>query len=489
MGILSIRWRLTLWYGAVLALVLAVFGTSVYLMMRHALLARAGTGLLMESAEVEQEIERAKDSELLSTWLERRFAHHPGFDIQVATPQGECMFRSERIRTTGLPVPDSSPAPGGTFFASSDLPRGRFHISNRGVDGPNGPLVVQVAAPLAQNDHELGELLAILWLAGPLALAVALLGGYFMARRALEPVDRMTVEAGAITAAHLDRRLQVGKHGDELDRLAVTLNGMIARLERSFEETRRFIADAAHELRTPLAVIHNAAEVALSSPREADEYRRFLEDILEEEERLKRLAEQLLYLCREDAGLTPVSRQPVRLDAIVCQAVEPMGELASAHGIALSAGELSPCQVLGDADGLRRLLFNLLDNAIKYTPRGGSIEVRCNCNGESATLTVSDSGIGIPPEHIPRVFERFYRVDPARSRDGGGIGLGLAICRVVVETHGGAIRLESTEDQGTRVVVHLPVLQRGAPAESDGPPKGKEIKTKPPERTNGRGSS
>ena len=326
MGILSIRWRLTLWYGAVLALVLTIFGGSVYLMMRHALKDRAGAGLLMESAEVEQEIGRAKNAELLSTWLERRFAHHPGFDIQVTTPQGEHVFRSERIRDSGLPVPSSPPAPGQTLFLDRNLDRGRFHISNRGVAGPNGPLVVQVAAPLAQNDQELGELLAVLWLAGPLALASALVGGYFLARRALAPVDRMTAEAGAITAVHLDRRLQVGKHGDELDRLALTLNGMIARLERSFEETRRFTADAAHELRTPLAVIHNAAEVALSSPHEADQYRRFLEDILEEEERMKRLTEQLLFLCREDAGLLPevALPRPSRLTAIPASSRRPV---------------------------------------------------------------------------------------------------------------------------------------------------------------------
>jgi heavy metal sensor kinase len=485
MGILSIRWRLTLWYGAVLALVLTIFGISVYLMMRHALTARISAGLLMESAEVEQEIERAKDPQLLRTWLERRFTNHPGFDIQVTSPQGERVFRSERIRDVGLPVVAEPPGIGQTLLVDRKLAKGRFHISNRGVRGPDGPLVVQVAAPLTQNDHELAELLTVLWIAGPLALVGALLGGYFLAQRALEPVDRMTTEASEITASRLDRRLKVGKQGDELDRLALTLNEMIARLERSFDETRRFTADAAHELRTPLAVIHNAAEVALSSPREVEEYRRFLEDILEEEERLKRLSEQLLFLCREDAMLMPQVRQPTRLDAIVRQAAEPMSELAAANGLTLSLTTLSPCSISGDPDGLRRMMFNLLDNAIKYTPAGGSVQVECEALGEFARLTVADTGIGIPSNHIPHIFERFYRVDPARSRDAGGIGLGLAICRVIVENHGGTIRLESTEGQGTKVVVTFPVFDPGNhPVGLDGQPKLRPVESESRHRNN-----
>jgi heavy metal sensor kinase len=269
----------------------------------------------------------------------------------------------------------------------------------------------------------------------------------------------MTAEAGTITAAHLDRRLPVGTHGDELDRLSQTLNGMIARLERSFEETRRFTADAAHELRTPLAVIHNAAEVALSGPHEPDENRGFFEDILEEEERLKRLAEQLLFLCREDAGLLPEVREPISLETIVRQAAEPMGELASENGLTLTIGNLSTCQVSGDPDSLRRLLFNLLDNSIKYTPRGGRVEVQCETQNGCADLIVTDTGIGIPSEHIPHIFERFYRVDPARSREAGGTGLGLSICRVIAQSHGGTIRLESNAGQGTRVIVTLPLLR------------------------------
>ena len=191
-------------------------------------------------------------------------------------------------------------------------------------------------------------------------------------RKALAPVDRMVHTADQITATRLDRRIDVTKTDDELGRLARTLNGMIARLERSFEEVRRFTADAAHELRTPIAVLRNEAEVALRKPREPEQYRRVLEDQLEELERLSRLAERLLFLCREDAGLVPMSRELVRLDKVVEDAAEHMRVVAEEKGVRLEADRVVPCQVKGDEDHLRRLLYNLLDNAIKFTPATGN---------------------------------------------------------------------------------------------------------------------
>jgi signal transduction histidine kinase len=313
-GRLSVRWHLTLWYGAALTSILAVFGASVYLMMRHSLLARTGSGMLMESTEVAEEVARSRDRTTLGTWLERWFARHPGYDIQVSTPGGQVLFRSERIKREALPRPSDPPATGRPTFESFEGRAGHTRLLSRVVPGPDGPLVLQVAAPLAADDHELGELLTVMLLAGPLALASALGGGYLLARRALAPVDRMAAE---ITANRLDRRLDVPNPGDELGRVGSTLNGMIARLERSFEETRRFTADAAHELRTPLAVLRNVAEVALRSEREPEHYRRVLGDVLEEVERLTRLAEQLLFLCREDAGLVPLVMSEMRLDDLV----------------------------------------------------------------------------------------------------------------------------------------------------------------------------
>jgi two-component system, OmpR family, heavy metal sensor histidine kinase CusS len=456
MSRLSIRWRLTLWYGAVLATVLTVFGASVYLMMRHALLARTGTGMVMESTEVAEEVARSRDSATLGTWLERRFARHPGYDIQVSSLGGEALFRSERVKTNGLPRPSESPATEQPTFESFAGQSGHARLLNQVVPGPDGSLILQIAAPLAADDHELIELLTVMLLAGPLALALALGGGYLLARRALAPVDRMAAEADQITASHLDRRLEVINPDDELGRLGATLNGMITRLERSFDEIRRFTADAAHELRTPLTVMRNVVEVALRSPREPEQYRRVLGDVLEEVERLTRLAEQLLFLCREDAGLVPLAMKVVLLDELVRDAVEHMSVVAEAKGLTLEGGDLASCPIRADPDQLRRLTFNLLDNAIKFTPVGGTIRIGLERSEGQACLSIADSGVGIPAEHIPHLFDRFYRVDPARGQETEGTGLGLAICRSIAEAHGGQVRIESVVGRGTRATFVMP---------------------------------
>jgi heavy metal sensor kinase len=456
MSRLSIRWRLTLWYGAVLATALTVCGMSVYLMMRHALLARTGSGMNMEATEVAEEVARARDRSNLGTWLQRRFARHPGYDIQVSTPQGEAIFRSDRIREAGLPRPSDPPVSGQPTFESFGGRTGHERLLSRVVPGPDGPLILQVAAPLAADDHELGELLTVMLLAGPLALALALGGGYLLACRALSPVDRLAADADQITATRLDKRLDIPNADDELGRLAATLNRMIGRLEGSFEEIRRFTADAAHELRTPLTVMRNAAEVALGSPRQPEHYRRVLGDMLEEVDRLTRLAEQLLFLSREDAGLMPLSATTIRLDDLVRTAVEHMRVVAEAKGLSLECSQLAACLIPGDADRLRRLLFNLLDNAIKFTPSGGTVSVTLERSDSTARVLVEDAGIGIPAEHLPHVFERFYRVDPARGQDTDGTGLGLAIGRAIAQAHRGSLEIESKVGVGTRAILTLP---------------------------------
>jgi two-component system, OmpR family, heavy metal sensor histidine kinase CusS len=428
----------------------------------------------MESVEVAEEVARTASQPLLGSGLGRRFARHPGYDIQVSDPGGDPLFRSDRIKDGGLPRPTSLDT---GQVAYEDFHRGRvgrFRLLSRVIPGPGGPLVLQIAASSEGDDEELRELMAALAIAGPLALALAIGGGYLLARKALAPVDRMAAEADQITATRLDRRLEVPNPGDELGRLAGTLNGMMARLERSFEEIRRFTADAAHELRTPLAVMRNAVEVALRSPRDPEDYRRVLGDVLEEIERLTRLAEQLLFLCREDAGLVPLALRQVRLEGLVRETTEHMMAVADAKGVMLSCGALAPVTIRGDLDQIRRLLFNLLDNAIKFTPAGGTVGVRLGLSDGLARVEIADTGAGIAAEHLPHVFERFYRVDPARASEAEGVGLGLSICRSIAEAHGGEIRVESAAGRGTRAILTFPASTPEAASTRGGDSKAAE---------------
>jgi heavy metal sensor kinase len=455
---------MTLWYGAVLATVIAVFGISVYLMMAHRLRTRLDAGLAQELSGLMEEVEEAKNHARLQERLRRKFSRHEVYDYQVTSIDGEIIFRSERLEPHPLPVPsvpgslkrlDFESVPLGTQGMAIEK-LGRVRVSSELVPGPDSTVVIQAATSLAPDDHELSELLLILLLAGPLSVGAALGGGYLLARKALAPVDRMVASASEITARGLDKRLEVANQDDELGRLARTLNEMIARLEHSFEEIRRFTADAAHELRTPLAVLRSEAEVALRGPREPEQYRQAIEAMLDEVVRLARLAEQLLFLCREDAGLVPHLREPIQIDEVLHEVAEHMRAVAAEKGLALDAETIAPCRVIGDEDQLRRLLINLVENAIKFT-HTGSIAVRGEPGDGRFRVVVSDTGIGIPAEHLPHVFKRFYRVDPARGREATeGIGLGLAICRSIVEAHGGRIDVESNVGRGTQVTFTLP---------------------------------
>jgi heavy metal sensor kinase len=463
---LSIRWRLTAWYGTVLSAILAGFSVAVYLLMRHHLLALSDAALREEMAELSDEVGRAGSLSELPGWLGLRFARIDGYACQVSSLGGEPLFRSAGLGPAGLPSPAAPPearsGPEAEEVTIDGL--GPVRLASRVVPGPSGPLRVQVAATLAPNRQALRELVAVLVMVGPLALACTLGGGYWLARKALGPIDRMAATAAEITSSRLDRRLEEAGAQDELGGLARTFNAMIERLQRSFEEVRRFTADAAHELRTPLAAMRTEAEVALRSPRSPERDGRVLENLLEEMERLTRLVSQLLFLCREDAGLGAGDVRPVRLDHLVCEVGEHMQVAAQEKGVGLHLDLPGHCPVRGDADRLRQLVFNLLDNAIKYTPPGGTVAVRGESTDGQVRVTVADTGIGIPADHLPQVFDRFYRVDPSRGPEAEGSGLGLAICRSIAEAHGGRLGIDSDLGSGTRVTLVLPSRR-----EEDGP--------------------
>jgi heavy metal sensor kinase len=279
--------------------------------------------------------------------------------------------------------------------------------------------------------------------------------GYVLARKALAPMERLRRSTKEITAERLDRRLPVVNPHDELGLLTDTFNAMIGRLERSFAEIRRFTADASHELRTPLTAIHTEAEVALAKPLSLAEHQQLLGSILEECSRLTRLTDQLLALAREDARAARQTQESVNLGTLVGDVAETMRPLAEAKEIRLRVDLNGVAWVSGDAARLREVFFNLLDNGIKYTPEGGEVELRIGHNGPEAVVTVRDTGIGIAAEHLPYVFDRFYRVDKSRSRAEGGTGLGLSIAQSIIVAHGGRIELASIPGQGTICTVRL----------------------------------
>ena len=315
--------------------------------------------------------------------------------------------------------------------------------------------LIQVAASLEPVETARSRFLFILLGLAPLALLVAGVGGWFLARRALAPVDAMVDAARRIEAEDLSRRIEATGTQDELGRLAAVLNDMLGRLERSFAAVSQFSADAAHELRTPLTILKGEIEVALRSSPAAEEYRRVLTSCLEEVDRLSALVEDLLFLARSEGGSVRVTQAPVNLAEIVAEAAPALQALADTAGVILSIPPSAPAQVRGNASMLFRLIFNLGENAIKYTPAGGCVTITLTQSGNEVGLEVRDTGPGIPPEDLPHIFDRFYRADRARGR--GGVGLGLALVRSIVSLHGGDITAHSTPGLGSRFRVVLPL--------------------------------
>lgn len=291
--------------------------------------------------------------------------------------------------------------------------------------------------------------------AGAAVLGVGLGGGWFLAGRALRPVEEISAAASRISAGRLSERIDVTETESELGRLAAVLNSTFARLESSFAQQQQFTADASHELRTPIAVIIAEAQMALARERAAGEYRGSLETCLDAAQQMRRLAGSLLELARYDGGQESIDRQPLDLAELVRSCVDLITPLARERGLSVSA-ELSTARVSGDADRLMQVVTNLLTNAIAYNRPGGTIRVATRPMAGAAVVEVADSGIGISAEDLPHVFERFYRVEKARSRSEGHHGLGLAITRAVVEAHGGTIEVASTAGVGSTFTVRLP---------------------------------
>jgi len=324
---------------------------------------------------------------------------------------------------------------------------------------------VEVGVPLAPVSTMLGHLFVQLSFGLPVALAIAILGGYFLVKRSLRPVEEIAHKAEQITHHNLSERLPVSRTGDEVERLSISLNHMISRIEDALQNSKRFVADASHELRTPLTVLRGELENLGRDLRLDKATRDMIGSMLEEVERLTDIVEGLVALSRLDAGEAKMEWVQVDLAELTATTADQMNLLAEDKGIKVQCSPVQKVIVEGDRSRLKQVVVNLLDNAIKYTPGGGSIQLNVSRQNGHAILDVTDSGIGIPADAVPHVFDRFFRVDKARTRNEGGAGIGLSIVKSICSAHGAELEVESAIGKGSRFRVKLPLAQ--SPKHSD----------------------
>jgi len=326
------------------------------------------------------------------------------------------------------------------------------------VTCPFGPLRILACTSLRPMLSEIRTLETVALVLLPTAFLAATTVGYVLAGRALAPVTAICDVANSVTIDHLDRRISVVNPHDELGVLAETVNGLIRRLQQAVSEIQRFTADASHEIRTPLAALKLEAELALRTDRSPEEYRAALQVIDAEAGQLCRLADQLMTLSREDAGVVHRPLNCLAVNEVLEDVLQQLQPIASSRNITLQTQFSGGCETFGDEVRLRQVFFNLLENALKFTAPGGQVRVSCMSTGTHIYCAIHDTGSGIPERHLPHIFRRFYRADPARSSELGGTGLGLAIALRIIEAHNGTINVRSQINVGTEFTVTLPVL-------------------------------
>jgi heavy metal sensor kinase len=337
-----------------------------------------------------------------------------------------------------------------------------YRLVQERLDEPGIPAkFVRVGSSLAPVEEDLSLLTRTLVAVGLLITLLAPLGGYWLSGRAIQPLAKIIQQTSTMKPENLGERLPLRGSGDELDQLSLTINGLLDRIGAYLSQKRDYLANAAHELRSPLTAIRGVVEVALTSERTTPEYIELLNEIMEESTSLGVLVNQLLLLAESDAGRLALSAQPIPLDQVVKKSVNMFEGVAESQGIALQAPELATVKVSGDESRLRQLINNLLDNAIKFTPPGGAVTVSLHRDNGQARLRVADTGSGIPAQELPRIFERFYRGDKSRQHADGrrGTGLGLAICQAIVTGHHGTINVESAPGKGSTFTVALPAAE------------------------------
>lgn len=460
----TLRGRLVLWYTGILSAMLALLGATSLMMLDHSLRQNIDDSLNSVARAIAESVRRPsfyppslEDTleSMLGPELAERF-------FQLLDPFGRPDPRIAPLGRRRLPLSAEALRNAERGEATMETVELRpkadqsFRLLTWPVVRNNATVnIVQVAMSLENVEATRSRFLLVLLILAPVALAGAALGGWFLARRALSPVDAMVEAARRIEAEDLTKRIPAGSSDDELGRLAAVLNDMLARLEQSFDTVRRFSADAAHELRTPLTILKGEIEVALSSSQAPAEIRQTLGSCLEEVERLNSLVEDLLLMARMEGNALSAAPTPVNLAQVLEDVAPALSELAARAGNNCTVAAHPPVWIEGYDSLLFRLVFNLAENAIKYTPAGGKIDVALRQHNGAAVLAVRDNGPGIAADALEHIFDRFYRSDPAR--EGDGTGLGLALARSIVQLHQGKITVSSRPGEGSLFQVSLPL--------------------------------
>jgi heavy metal sensor kinase len=475
----SIRIRLTLWFSAILALILIAFAVAAYLFLGYSVNRQTDRTLSELSHSFVDMIESERSEKI------RRLSERDATAKAVREAMEDLRFRSYQIfvfDSTNTVVSPAGATPDrltlgadqitsfvtgfsgtGQESAFFDVPAngGEFRLLAIKYHTADEDLSVVFTHPLNEQREVQGRFLGTLVIAVPVALLLACFGGYFLARKALAPVVSMSSKASEIGATNLNERLPVINEKDELGNLTLVFNSLLARLEASFENQKRFMADASHELRTPLAIVRGESEIALSKDdRSTGEYKESLAIVHDESKRLTKIVEDLFTIARADAGQFRTNFTQVYLDEIAGDAVRSMRVLADRKDIDLTFSSRAEMPFEGDDALLHRLFLNLIDNAVKYSRRGGSVSVACGFPNGNYRIEVRDSGPGIPEEDRLRIFDRFYRLDKARSRaedsSTSGAGLGLPIAQWIAEIHVGNIRVSNSDTGGSIFVAEFP---------------------------------
>ncbi|HUI29314.1 MAG TPA: ATP-binding protein [Candidatus Acidoferrales bacterium] len=490
MKIRSIRSKIIFLFAIIFGVTLSVFVAALYLVYARQSAQNFDLNLSNDALEVVGLIKGDEflEQEIISGLTQRPFVLPFGTNkyIQVLSFDGNIIIKSANLRNFALPV---GPEVLGLALSQHQVfetldnsfskrlnTDGKLRMVTYPVlDNGIPRYLVQVASNTAALDQSLFQFRLLLFISVPLTILLAALGGFYVAKKAFDPIDKIIRTAQSISAEHLDKRLEKGKVDDEISRLSGTLNDMFDRIEEAFNLQKQFTADASHELKTPLTILLGEIEVALKNPRTPEDYQNILESAVEEIRRITNIVDDLLTIARLESGQLPLLKQPVRIDELLLDAISRVSGYAAQHSVRVnyevksgSGHESEEVFVQGDRDKLLSIFINLLDNAIKYSKPNGTVKVVQKTEDKFARLEIIDTGIGIPSSDLPHVFDRFYRADKSRSASGTrrGSGLGLSISRFLVQAHGGSIQIESQEEEGTIVTVRLPVVRTDEIAES-----------------------